>query len=152
VQARANVMHSNTYQISTSSSEYESWNWYQDYRQQMAELKSRKWEDPTRKPKDGSLPISVGRGYYAWIMRTPEVRDIIYRRFIGGDFDNDLEVKLLTSSAMYYAMSQGYSAEYCTFLSLGWGVAEGLLRGSISEEDTTAIDQRFLSHPALFEE
>lgn len=68
-------------------------------------------------------------------MQTPEVRDIIYRRFVTKDFGNDLEKMLLKSASMSFVVKQGYDAQYCTRLSLGLHIAALIITGELRSVD-----------------
>ncbi|MES2434702.1 MAG: hypothetical protein V4586_12870 [Pseudomonadota bacterium] len=132
------------YHITTSSEDCESWPWYRDFLAMLDALRQNNWKDNARVPKRDPLPVSIGRAYCAWIMTTPEMRDVLYRRFIQRDFDNDLEKRLLKSSAMYFVMIQGYSGEYSTFLSSCWHIVTRVMLGEVSSLDADQINKRLL--------
>jgi hypothetical protein len=138
------------YQTTTSSSNHANWPWYREFCRRMDELQRNDWKDSSLIAKSGPLPVSLCREYCAWIMQTPEVRDIIYRRFIQKDFDNDLEKRLLISSSMYFVMERGYDAEYSTFLSSCWLISERMIKGELASFDDGEEERLLLLHPNFF--
>lgn len=95
------------------------------------------------------VPLSVARGYCQWLLETPEIRDVICRRFILGDYDNDLEARLLSNSALHYLLKTQYLPSGATALGSCWHIVKEVIAGILPSLDDPLVDQRLLKIPVL---
>lgn len=118
------------YKITTDSDEYETWPWYLEYlglerSPSRARMKSR----------SGKVPIEVGVQFARWIMETPELRDVIYRRFVLGDYDNETEKMHLTIAPRYFFL-KCEEVESSAFLSVTWHQIARVLDGQMDSVES----------------
>ena len=86
----------------TNSKEFENREWFRDYLRFVDWDKSGALPDALVNSRDQPLEVELGVEYAQWIIETPELLDIIYRRFIFCEYDNELEGNLLHFSAIYF--------------------------------------------------
>ncbi len=76
------------------------------------------------------LPVELGLQFSEWVMATPEVRDMVYRRFVCGDYDNEREGALLRDAEEYFISV--HSADGGAF-GAPWRPLGKVITGEISE-------------------
>lgn len=140
------------YEETTSSRDYGKWDWYRSMRRAMEESKKPDWKPLNELALGQPLPVGLGVGYCKWVMETPEVSDIIFRRFVAGDYENETEVMLLRAASFYYLQSVGYSVRHYSKLSGCWHDIAGIIKGEYSSAASRKLRQRLLLSVNNFQE
>ena len=137
------------YVVTSDSSEYESWEWYREY-QIMYQAKKR-GDQPSNLHDygGGPMPVQLGIDFSCWVMRTPEIRDIVYRRFIEGDYNNTLEGNLLSDSTYYFLSKERVAG---VALASCWIHLAKVLRGEIESVNTSEYRASLLKSKYAFTE
>ena len=137
------------YVVTSDSSEYESWEWYREY-QIMYQAKKRGAQPSSLHDYGGGpMPVQLGIDFSRWVMRTPEIRDIVYRRFIEGDYDNALEGNLLSDSTYYFLSKERVAG---AFLASCWIHLAKVFRGEIESVEAPEYRASLLNSKYAFSE
>ena len=132
------------YEITTDSTEYQVWPWYQEY------LALTKKAPP---PKDAEiLPVSVGEDYCTWVLETPEVRDIVYRGYFLRQDEDDLEDALLGTSTRYFLLQNNISEKNSVKLTACWQPLKLILMGDLPPPPHNDVRDKLLAHSWAFKQ
>jgi hypothetical protein len=141
---------SKVYQQTTLSEDYEAWSWYQQMQSEMQERQNTDWSPRIDVPFSQPLPVEIGIEYCDWILQTAEVRDIIFRRFVEGDYENETEAMLLRASAFHFLHQKGYAVQHSSKLSGCWHDVAKLIVGDFGSTDAPELRQRLLRLKQFF--
>lgn len=126
------------YLCTTDSNNYKEWPWYQEYRQ---------LERPGAAVRmgGGQVPVDVAIEFSQWIMKTPEIRDIVFRRFVQGDYDNETEKMLLSFAQRYFLLKSGQAGSP-ELISIAWGLIAKVLIGTIECVESSEFREKLSSY------
>ena len=137
------------YVVTTDSAEYESWEWYREYLQSVELARSGTLPHAKKDFQNKPLKVELGVKYSRWILETPELLDIIFRRFIFGNYENELEGNLLHFSAIFFMRRNEISGNE-GFLGICWGALEKLLKQEITSLDSPQFRADLLKNKFAF--
>ncbi len=123
------------YVCTTKASDWASWDWFQDYHRYSDGYKSGTIPEPKIDYGSGPLPIEVGVQFGKWVLETPEIRDIVYRRFVIGDYDNTLEGNLLGFAKTYF-LRKIHIRGFSSFLAICWPPLAKILTGQMDSVES----------------
>lgn len=138
------------YVETTSSASYESWPWYIACMRALEIRKTPGWKPRNPLPQGRPLPVSTGIRFGTWVMETPTIRDIIYRRFVKGDYDNEVESMLLKAASFHFLHQDGYSVMHFAPLALCWRPIARILTGEYTDARSPEYRADLLTHPLYF--
>ncbi len=121
-----------SYMCTTDSNDYKEWAWFQEHLEFIAAYKAGRLPKPKWDFQGGPLPLEYGVAYAEWILNTPEIRDIIYRRFILGHYDNMTEGNLLSDAVTYFSRKIGINTHAGVLLSHCHRPIAKILQGQIT--------------------
>ena len=138
------------YECTTRASDYEKWTWFKDYLKFDSAYKSGELPQPKLDFEGGPLPLEYGVEYAEWILVTPEVRDIVYRRFVLGQFDNTTEGNLLSFSKIYFCRKNGIHPNVRANFSVCLRPIAEILQGKLASPRTKEFSVALLSSSWAF--
>jgi hypothetical protein len=137
-----------SYTPTTQAEDYKSWPWFQDYLKYAEQEKAGILAAPKLDYGTRPTPVSLGLNIARWAMRTPEIRDIVWRRFVQGNYDNKLEEWLLSIAETYFRYKEGIQAGIGSLDAIIR--TEHVLNGDVASVDDPEFRQLLLSHPAYY--
>jgi hypothetical protein len=133
------------------SSEFNDWDWYCEYRSQIEAAKTNPNIEWSKAIDSDRLPVDIGIDFSRWVLETPELSDIVYRRIVLGDYDNVLEANLLSDATQYF-LNKRRILGGGGLLSACWLSLADVLRGNIEAIDTPAFRASLLKSKFTFTE
>ena len=144
-----NDKNSLSYTCGTSSRDYRHWGWYIEYADLLFLVKQGERVEFVESYEGGKLPLKLGIEFSTWVMGTPELRDIVFRRFVQGDYENKLEGKLLTDAVEFYSLSRGIKGGL-GYLPVCWLQIAKIINGEIPSVDSEQFGEELLKSSFAF--
>lgn len=139
------------YICTTNPDDFQSWTWFQEYRAMRAKSDAylAAGGKPIISPKIYAepLPVELGLQFSEWVMATPEVRDMVYRRFVCGDYDNEREGALLRDAEEYF--KEKHTEGYGSFGAI-WSALEKVILGEITSTHSQEYENLILTFSWAF--
>jgi len=95
-------MQNSDYEPDSLTKEYATWPWYIDYLRYVDLEKQGNLPAAAYDYADQSLPVDVGVKFGEWVLQVTEVRDLVYDRFVKGNFDDEVAGNLLSFATAYF--------------------------------------------------
>ena len=139
-----------SYVCTTQYEDYENWDWFQDYLHSVEREKIRiSRQGPASHVVATPMSVSIGIQFGKWVIDTPEVRDIVYRRFVLGDYDNEAEGHLLSFASIHF-MRKSNIKESNAFLAVCWRPIASILQGKLKSPDSDGYRKALLQASFAF--
>jgi hypothetical protein len=138
------------YTCTTDIGDFRNWDWYKEY--QVLLGRQRKTLDiPNHEQnlESAALPLQVGIDFAKWVIKTPEVRDMLYRRFILKNWEDHLEAQLLMSASDYFIRKYEIPG-VGTFLGVAWDPIAKVVSGEMASAESPEFRNALLATSFAF--
>lgn len=132
------------YVCTTEICDHKEWVWFQEYLEFNSAYKAGKLPEPKWDFQGGPLPLEYGLAYAQWVLDTPGVRDVIYRRFVLGQYENAAEGNLLSFATIFFLRKNDIDTNANSVLSICHRPIAKILQGQIASPKTKKYTQELL--------